>query len=89
MKNNLGNDAVGMAYTIEPRAGGGGAVVRWSDHEVHDAADDFASASGARPCPERDEAGQWLAQFLADGPVPTTEVHAAAAAMGYSLATIR
>jgi putative DNA primase/helicase len=89
MKNNLGNDAVGMAYTIEPRAGGGGAVVHWSDEEVHAPADNATSTKFGRPATERSEATQWLAQLLSAGPVPTAEVHDAAAAAGYSLATIR
>jgi hypothetical protein len=89
MKNNLGNDAAGMAYTIEPNTQGTGAVVRWSNEEVHTAADNTVAANLGRPSTERSEAARWLTQLLADGPMPTNEVHDAASAAGYTLATIR
>ena len=88
MKNNLGNDMGGMAYTIEPR-GDGGAVVQWSDEEVRDCAEEFAGGSVGRPATERQEVSRWLRELLADGPLPTTEVHEAAGASGYSVATVR
>jgi putative DNA primase/helicase len=88
MKNNLGNDATGMAYEIESRVGGG-AFVRWSDEVVQAPANDSTSSKFGRPSNERSEATQWLTQLLSAGQLPTAEVHDAAAAAGYSLTTIR
>lgn len=89
MKNNLGSDKGGMAYTIESRGDGRGAVVRWSEEEVHELPDNIARKPAGRPATERNEVARWLTQLLAGGPQPTTEVHEAAAAMGYSRATVR
>ena len=89
MKNNLGNDATGMAYKIEPRTVGGGAVVHWSDEVVHAPADMPSGSKTGRPSTERNDATEWLTQLLSASSMPTIEVHDAAAAAGYSLATIR
>ena len=89
MKNNLGNDVGGMAYTIVPRRDGGGAVVEWSDEDVRVSCDEPASANPSRIPNDRQKACRWLAELLADGPLPTTDVHQAAAANGFSLTNIR
>jgi AAA domain len=89
MKNNLGSDTSGMAYMIERRSDGQGAVVRWSEEEVRECGDGFSAANPGRRSNERDEVCRWLGHVLEEGPVPTTEVHEAASANGYSLGTVR
>jgi putative DNA primase/helicase len=89
MKNNLGNDVGGLAYTIVPRSDGGGAVVEWSDEDVRVSCDEPASPNVSRLPNERQKARHWLAELLENGPMPTTDVHQAAVANGFSVGTIR
>jgi putative DNA primase/helicase len=89
MKNNLGSDTTGMAYTIESRSDGQGAMVHWSEDVVRESLDQLASAGPGRRPTERIEVCNWLTQHLASGPVPTVEVYEAASAAGYSQATVR
>ena len=89
MKNNLGNDVEGMSYTIEPRADGRGACVVWSEEPICQSVMVEGQASPGRPTNERDEACRWLLEMLRSGTVPTKELQDAAAASGFSLATLR
>ena len=78
-----------MAYTVERRSSDSGPVVHWSDEDVQESADDLESRTNSRRATERSEICNWLSQLLAEGPVPATEVHEAAAATGFSRATLR
>ena len=90
LKNNLGPDTAGLAYTIE-QTPDGVPFVRWSEERVDVSADDALG----RP-EEHDhettlaaDAEEWLRDVLSLGPVLTKDVHSAAKAAGYSIATIR
>jgi hypothetical protein len=92
VKNNLTADTNGLAYTIESRGPGRTAVVCWSEDTLDMSADDALT----RPALARDEslrersqAEAWLREFLAGGPQPASEVRNAAAAHGFSYATLR
>jgi hypothetical protein len=87
VKNNLASDASGLAYRVEP-LDGAAPMIQWSSEQVNELADDFGPTAG-RPSTEREEVAAWLQNHLAAGPQPTTEVHAAAIAAGYSAATLR
>lgn len=90
LKNNLGPDSAGLAYTIE-QTSDGVPFVRWSEERVDVTADDALG----RP-EEHDhettlaaDAEEWLRDVLALGPVPSEDVKVHAKAAGYSWATIR
>ncbi len=71
LKNNLGDDQSGLAYSLTARFGGEGTIVAWEPDPVTIKADDaMAHESGRRgPDPaERDEAGDYLREALATGP---------------------
>jgi hypothetical protein len=92
VKNNLSADMHGLAYTIESRGPCRTAVVCWSADTVSVSADEALG----RPALPRDEkslechlASAWLHEFLAGGPQPASEVRNAAAAHGFSYATLR
>jgi hypothetical protein len=93
IKNNLGNDETGLAYTLESPSGNGMPVVLWEADSVNILADDVLAAHPTRnpgPDPiERDEATQWLADALADGPRPAKELFAQAEKDGISKGTLK
>lgn len=91
VKNNLGDDSTGLAYTIVPREAGGEGVVRWEREPVRVSADEaleYTPLHGTERR-ERREAEDFLRDKLAAGPVPAKEVESAAAAEGISIATLR
>ncbi|MBK8915695.1 MAG: AAA family ATPase [Phycisphaerales bacterium] len=88
MKNNLGNDRTGLAFSVE--SAGDSAIVKWSREPVTTRADDgVAPVRSRRPSVEVDAAAEWLRELLADGPRDAKEVFAAAAEAGFSGATIK
>lgn len=85
-KNNLGKDHGGLSYKLQNIEGGQQAAVAWSNDPVERSVDEVLAAS--RPKRERDEAAEWLKDFLADGSKPSTEVYDAAQAAGHAKRTI-
>ncbi|MEZ6243371.1 MAG: AAA family ATPase [Phycisphaerales bacterium] len=90
MKNNLSPDAGGLAYRIETAGADGSPIVAWESDPVFISADDALGGdrdrAGGRT--ERDDAVDWLRDFLADGPKPAREVLSEAKAAGFSKRTL-
>jgi hypothetical protein len=91
IKNNIAPDMGGLAYRIEPRGDDKCPAVIWESEPVNVSADDALAADrdegGGRT--ERDDAAEWLANLLANGPRPALEVERNATDAGYSIATVR
>jgi AAA domain len=94
-KNNVGDDRTGHAYRIEPASLPGGITtcrIVWEPEPITVTADEALAprerATRAGP-PTRDAAARWLAEMLANGPSPVTELRAEAEAAGFSWATVR
>jgi putative DNA primase/helicase len=93
MKNNLGNDSSGLAYSImgEDQQ----ARVIWEREPVTMKADEaLASADdeSSRPGPDayaRNAAVEWVSELLADGAMESAKVKAEAGSAGLSWATVR
>jgi hypothetical protein len=93
MKNNLGNDSTGLAYSIigeEQQA-----HICWEREPVSIKADDALTDDNGEerrtgPKPRaRNAAEDWLRQLLASGPTPSAEVRKAAADANIAWATVR
>ena len=90
IKNNLGNDRTGLAYKLMTVADGMMPSVAWEpapvelsiDEALHHGADDGEAS-------ERREAGDWLRQLLAEGPVEAKAVYTQGGQNGFSRATLR
>lgn len=92
IKNNLARDQTGLAYRIEEPPGGGGVpVVRWDPEPVGLSADEALGepAVDRSRRAEREEAGQWLREALADGPIPSGQVIRDGKEQGFSEKTLR
>ena len=92
VKNNLANDTCGLAYTIEPQGANDVPVVRWSQGAIEvpaDTAMERPSRPGGRPNDQLMEVANWLADKLADGPLPAAEVREIAEANGFAHTTLR
>lgn len=93
LKNNIAPDTGGLAYRIEPRGVNGCPAVVWEPGPVNVSADDALGGTGDRDKggrrTERDDAAEWLADLLADGPRPARDVEREARDAGYSIATVR
>lgn len=90
IKNNIGNDRSGLAYTLETSEGGH-AYVAWSEDPVDLTADDALATEGTPgPTPkERVECVGWLRESLARGPRPAKEMtDEAIKGHGWSRATL-
>ena len=66
LKNNLGDDRTGFAYTII-EADNGAPVLLWEDEPVEMTLEDLANAVTERKPRPRDEAKSWLRNVLAAG----------------------
>jgi hypothetical protein len=89
IKNNIGNDRDGLAYTIVDYHGQG--RIEWERDTVQMRADDALAAEAGGPdanAPERDEASQFLTDVLSNGPRPAKELYAEAKAAGISKSTL-
>lgn len=89
-KNNLAAEGRGLAFTIA----GDPPAVCWQTDPVDLTATEALAAETAntenpRDRPARDEAQSWLADLLADGPVPTTTIRQEADAAGFSWRTVQ
>jgi putative DNA primase/helicase len=91
IKNNIAPDTGGLAYRIEPQGVSGCPVVAWEPDEVNVSADDALAGdrdkSGRRT--ERDDAAEWLADLLANGPVLCKDVEKEAEDAGHAWGTVR
>ena len=92
---NLAGPAPTLGYVIEEHHRQTGPCVCWLDEPLAITADEALEAERARSesrkeaaAPERGEAKQWLREVLSAGPIPTTEVLAAARAAGIGTRTI-
>jgi putative DNA primase/helicase len=81
MKNNLGGDTRGMAFTIR------GGVVEWEPEPVPMDADQALAALAGGD--DRDDVGDWLREGLAGRRVPVTELMADAEANGITPKQLR
>lgn len=89
VKNNIAPDTGGLAFRVEPRDPGGAPVLEWEPDPVTVSADDALAAErdrGGRT--ERDDAADWLQDYLADGPKPAGVAMTEARAAGFTQRTI-
>ena len=73
LKNNLGDDRTGFAYTII-EADNGAPVLAWEDDPVEMTLEDIANAVTERKPRPVEQAKAWLQAVLHDGPVLVTEL---------------
>jgi hypothetical protein len=89
LKNNIAPDMGGLAYRIEPVGAGGCPVVTWEPDPVNVSADDALAADrGDDERTERDDAAEWLRDYLGDGPKLARDVLTESKAAGFSKRTI-
>ncbi len=93
IKNNIGNDESGLAFTVQSVTLPGGietSRVSWEDETVAITADE---AMAPQEDPEErsamDDAKQFLTNLLADGPVSSKQIRADAEGAGFSWRTIQ
>ena len=93
IKNNIGNDQSGLAFTVEAHSLPGNietSRVSWEAEAVTITADEIMSPQGD---PEElsalDDAKEFLSTLLADGPVSSKQIRVDAEGAGHSWPTIR
>lgn len=87
-KSNLAAPAASLRYQIVERDGA--AAIAWLGPSPYHAADLLhAAAEDPDAQTERQEAAAWLADRLADGPVPAKQIRADAEQAGYAWMTVR
>lgn len=86
MKNNLGNDETGLAYTIQTGENGAPIIV-WESEAVALQIDQALEQDYAKG--EREEAREWLCDVLAIGSMDTVELQRLAKKAGHSWSTVR
>jgi hypothetical protein len=90
IKNNIAPDTGGLAYRIEPLGVDGCPAVAWEPDAVNVSADDALAGDrdhgGGRT--ERDDAAEWLRDYLRDGPKLARDVLTESKAAGFSKRTI-
>ncbi|NVN91491.1 MAG: AAA family ATPase [Desulfuromonadales bacterium] len=93
IKNNIGNDETGLAFTIQSVTLSGGietSRVSWETEAVSTTADEAMAPIGD---PEErsvlEDAKRFLANLLADGPVSSRQIRADAIGAGFSWRTIQ
>jgi putative DNA primase/helicase len=93
IKNNIGNDESGLAFTIESATLSGGietSLVSWENEAVTITADEAMAPEGD---PEErsvlDDAKVFLTNLLADGPVSSRQIRADAEGAGFAWRTIQ
>jgi hypothetical protein len=89
---NLAASVSTLAYRIEDR--GDGPAVEWESEPVPITAEDALRAESEdrrdrSEASERSEAGAWLKEVLAAGPVPAMEIEASGRNVGFSLKTLK
>ncbi len=88
MKNNLGNDSMGMAYQIET-AENGAPVVMWEPEPVDIDINVVLSGESDDYRSERNDAIDWLESELSGGPVSSVDLQKKAKAAGHSWSTVK
>lgn len=91
IKNNIAPDTGGLAYRIEPLGMDGGPVVAWEPDPVNVSADAALTADrngegGERT--ERNDAADWLRDYLRDGPKLAKDVVSESKSAGFAKRTI-
>jgi putative DNA primase/helicase len=94
LKNNIGHDRTGFAFRIEERRTTSwtkAPAIVWDEGPIALSADEALKPVGkaAREDGALDEAKAFLAELLASGPLPVSEVKTEAAQAGISTATLR
>ena len=96
LKNNLGNDQTGLAFTVQsaqiesPAGVIDTSCVAWQAESVTISADSAMSQPlDQEECGELDEAKEFLRGLLADGPVPSKQIRADADGGGHAWRTIQ
>jgi putative DNA primase/helicase len=87
LKNNLGDDRTGFAYTII-EADNGAPVLAWEDEPVTMTLEDIANAVTERKPRPVETAKAWLNAQLHDGPVLVTELQEHAEDEGHAWRTV-
>lgn len=89
IKTNLAADATGMAYQIGTD-GTGTPRIEWEPGAIEiDAETALAPDDGRGEHSERDEAAEWLTDFLGEGPRASCDVKKEALAVGLAWVTVR
>lgn len=92
IKSNLADDSSGLAYSIEPHGPDGGPIVCWEADAIRMSADEamnqLRTKPGRKP-DDRNNAADWLSQYLTDGPKPAADVLDDAEADGFKPWTVR
>jgi hypothetical protein len=85
-KNNLARDNAGIGYRIAPSTTGPTPVVAWDDVPISISADEYQGHDESSRTPERREhpPTTWLREYLADGPLPQTQILEAAKEAGFT-----
>lgn len=92
LKNNLGADEGGLAFTIESCDLDGGietSRVMWASQPVTMTADEAMRPATDDERTQRDEIGEWLQDLLADGRMKSKEVKAKAMQEGFAWRTVQ
>jgi putative DNA primase/helicase len=92
IKNNLAVDNSGLAYSIEPHGEDGSPVLCWEAEPVRMNAEQAMAPpprAKGRPPEVRDDAAGWLAQQLAQGPQPATQLLDDADGAGFNRRTVQ
>ena len=88
VKNNLGRDTGGLAFTTEDTENGAGRVV-WSPEAVHISVDDALAPEPGETAPALSEAVEWLRDRLAERPMLSAELERLAEAEGIAVRTLK
>lgn len=90
MKNNIASDTGGLAYAIKAAGENDQPVVTWERDTVSITADELLAASAdGRGRTERDDAKEWLSDYLASGSRRATDAETDGKAAGFSMGTLR
>ncbi len=87
-KSNLGPLPASLAFTVEVEPSCSHPHVAWQGESAYRAAELLATAADRDELSAHAEAADFLRGLLADGPVPSTEVYAAAAVAGIATHTL-
>ena len=90
VKNNLGNDLTGLAYTIGTSANDA-PVVQWELEPITESIDQVLEQDNGNGALASlvDEAKDWLIDALSSGPLETTELQKLAKMAGHAWATVK
>src|SRR6516225_1545266 len=90
MKNNIGPDRGGLAFAIQPVPGHDQPALAWEPDPVNVSVDDALAGDREQGegRTERDDAADWLRDYLGDGPKLARDVLTESKAAGFSKRTI-